>query len=81
VFDRGHVSGQAAKSLYRLCALVRETGDHAPEVVHFLSKLPVFAEQPRDHRVELVLLLCGLSQPVEHALHVLKPADELRGKV
>lgn len=64
-----------------LCALLRETGDHAPEVVHFPAKLPVLTDQALDHCIELVLPLCGLSQPVEHALHVLEPADELRGKV
>ena len=42
----------------------RKAGDYVPEVVHFLAKLPVFTDQPRDHRVELVLLVCGLAQPV-----------------
>lgn len=81
VFDRGHVSCQAAEGLCRLRALARETDDHIPEAIDFLAKLLVLADQPRDHRVELVLLLCGLTQPVEQALHVLEPASELRGKV
>ncbi len=81
VFDRGHVSCQAAEGLCHLRALAREAGDHIPEVIDFLAKFLVLGDQPRDYRVELLLLLCGLSKPVKQALRVLEPASEFRGKV
>ena len=62
--DRGHISFQAAEGPCCLRALVREKGDHVPEVVHFLTKLLVLTDQPRDNRVKLAMLLGDLSQPV-----------------
>jgi hypothetical protein len=81
VVDRSHVGGQTAKGLGCLCLLVRELGHHLPEMLHFLAKLSVLTDQPRDHRVELVLLLGALSEALKRALHVREPANEFRGKV
>jgi hypothetical protein len=61
--------------------LVRELGHHLPDMFHFLAELSVLTDQPRNHRVELVLLLGALSEALKRTLHVREPANELRGQV